>query len=69
MENFNKKHDHTKATNSLDGITMLENVKSADVPFEKYKKLKLENEVLQEVIVKLTIKVVSLEKELNHDTW
>lgn len=69
MENFNKKDDHTKSTNSLDAIATFESKKSADVPFEEYRKLELENEVLKEVIVKLTIKVVSLEKKLNHDAW
>ena len=44
-------------------------VKPADIPFEKYKKLEMENEALKDAIVKLTIKVMSLEKTLHPDVW
>lgn len=67
MKNINKKDDHTKETNNLN--TMFEKVKSADVPFEKYKKLELENEALKDAIVKLTLKVMGLERQLHPDVW
>ena len=69
MENFNQKDDYTKATNSLDKQTICKEAKPADIPFEQYKKLEMENEVLKDVIVKLTIKVMVLEKDLHPDVW
>lgn len=64
MENFNQKDDYTKATNSLDEKGVFENIRPADIPYKKYKALEIENEVLKDAIVKLTIKVISLEKAL-----
>lgn len=69
MENFNQKDDYTKATSNLDTDYLKECVKPADIPFEKYKALEMENEVLKDAIVKLTIKVMSLEKALHPDVW
>lgn len=69
MTNFNQKDDYTKATNSLDKQTICEEVKPADIPFEKYKKLEMENEVLKDVIIKLTVKVMALEKKQHPDVW
>lgn len=47
----------------------IEEVKPEDVPFKKYKKLEMENEVLKDVIIKLTVKIMALEKELHPDVW
>lgn len=44
-------------------------VKPADVPYEKYKVLEMENEVLKDVIVRLTVKVMALEKQIHPDVW
>ena len=57
MKNFNQKDDSLKATINLD-------VRPADVSYEKYRALEKENTVLKDAIVKLTIKVISLEKAL-----
>lgn len=57
MKNFNQKDDYTKATNNLD-------VRPEDVSYEKYRALEKENTVLKDAIIKLTIKVISLEKAL-----
>lgn len=57
MKNFNQKDDSIKATINLDVIP-------ADVSYEEYRALEKENTVLKDAIVKLTIKVISLEKAL-----
>lgn len=44
-------------------------IKPADIPFEQYKKLEMENEALKDAIIKLTIKIMSLEKALHPDVW
>lgn len=69
MENFNQKNNYTASTNSLDKQTIYEDVKPADIPFGKYKKLEMENEVLKDVIIKLTVKVMALEKKQHPDVW
>lgn len=44
-------------------------VKPADIPFEKYKALRMENEVLKDAIVRLTVKITALEKEVHPDVY
>ena len=65
--NVNQKNNYKTAVNRLDKEPICEEKKPTDIPFEKYKKLEMENEVLKDVIVKLTIKVVALEKKLHPD--
>lgn len=74
MENFNQKEDYTKATNSLEKENKCEeilygDIKPADIPFEKYRALERENEVLKDVIVRLTVKISALEKQIHPDVW
>lgn len=64
----------TKATNSLENDNECEempcgDVKPEDVPYEKYKALERENEVLKDVIVRLTVKTFALEKQIHPDVW
>ena len=44
-------------------------VKPADVPYETYRKLQHENEDLKDAIVKLTLKLMLLERQLHPDIW
>lgn len=69
MTNFNQKDDYTKSTNTLDEEYICKDVKPADIPFEKYNKLERENEVLKDVIVRLTVKITVLEKQVHPDVW
>lgn len=63
MKNFNQKNDYTKATNSLDEM------KPADIPYKEHMKVVRENEALKDAIVKLTLKIMSLEKTIHPDVW
>lgn len=58
----------TKETNNLDSETICE-VKHPDVSYEMYRKLQSENEVLKDAIVRLTLKVMGLERQLHPDVW
>lgn len=63
-----------KATNSLKKDNKCEkicceDVKPEDIPFEKYRALERENEVLKDVIVRLTVKIAALEKQVHPDVW
>lgn len=44
-------------------------VKHPDVSYEMYRKLECENAALKDAIVRLTLKVMGLERQLHPDVW